>query len=152
VVCIVLSSSQGDKKFLDRGGDGGHTIVYSVLKQSGVQEESQCTDVCRSAERVAIGNARKEAAHAHRTLGNAHRTLGIPRHVRLLHHVSMQGVIMKWFRLVPIVFLFIGVVLLGSPMTPPALAQSSNTLQDNVPGSLLVFPIFDVFGPELHND
>src|SRR5262249_8995526 len=88
IVSISLSSSQGDKKFLDRGGDGGHTIVYSVLKQSGVQEESQCTDVCRSAERVAIGNARKEAAHAHRTLGNAHWTLGIPRHVRFLHHVS----------------------------------------------------------------
>src|SRR5215471_15355866 len=54
---------------------------------------------------------------------------------------------MKWFRLVPV--LFLGVVLLGSPMTPPALAQSSNTLQDDIPGSLLVFPIFDVFRPVL---
>jgi hypothetical protein len=43
----------------------------------------------------------------------------------------------------------LGVVLLGSVLTSPALAQSSNTLQDHVPGSLLVFPIFDIFrGPE----
>src|SRR5262249_11015127 len=56
---------------------------------------------------------------------------------------------MKWSRLVPVIFL--GVVLLGSVLTPPALAQSSNTLQDHVPGSLLVFPIFDIFGPEVRN-
>jgi len=51
---------------------------------------------------------------------------------------------MKWYRLVPVMFL--GVLLLGSMLAPPppALAQISNTLQDSVPGSFLVFPIFDV--------
>jgi hypothetical protein len=42
--------------------------------------------------------------------------------------------------------MFIGALLLGSLLAPQALAQSSNTLQDDVPGSLLVFPIFDVIG------
>jgi len=56
----------------------------------------------------------------------------------------MSAALRKWSRLVPV--MFIGVLLLGSMLTPSAFAQSSNTLQDNVPGSLLVFPIFDVFG------
>jgi len=50
---------------------------------------------------------------------------------------------MKWYRLLPV--MFIGALLLGGFQAPPALAQSSNTLQDHVPGSLLVFPIFDIF-------
>src|SRR5215471_4787396 len=57
----------------------------------------------------------------------------------------MSAALRKWFRLVPVIVL--GALLVGSMlMAPPALAQSSNTLQDNVPGSLLVYPIFDVFG------
>src|SRR5215831_21168136 len=56
----------------------------------------------------------------------------------------MSEAIRKWYRLGPV--MFVGVLLLGSMMAPLALAQSSNTLQDNIPGSLLVFPIFDVFG------
>jgi hypothetical protein len=51
---------------------------------------------------------------------------------------------MKWHRLIPV--MLIGALLLGSMMVPLTLAQSSNTLQENVPGSLLVFPIFDVIG------
>jgi hypothetical protein len=56
----------------------------------------------------------------------------------------MSAAMRKWYRLVPVMFL--GVLLLGSMLAPPppALAQISNTLQDNIPGSLLVFPIFDV--------
>src|SRR5215831_8927494 len=56
----------------------------------------------------------------------------------------MSEAIRKWYRLGPV--MFVGVLLLGSMMAPLALAQVSNTLQDNVPGSLLVFPIYDVFG------
>src|SRR2546428_9096616 len=56
----------------------------------------------------------------------------------------MSAAIRKWYRLVPVIFL--GVLLLGSMMTPPALAQVSSTLQDNVPGSFLVYPIFDIIG------
>src|SRR5215831_3023971 len=56
----------------------------------------------------------------------------------------MAAALRKWSRLVPVMFL--GVLLLGSMlMAPPAFAQLSNTLQDNVPGSLLVYPIFDIF-------
>src|SRR5690242_9784607 len=57
----------------------------------------------------------------------------------------MSAAIRKWYRLVPVMFLGV-LLLLGSMMTPPALAQVSNALQDQVPGSLLVFPIFDVIG------
>jgi len=56
----------------------------------------------------------------------------------------MSAAMRQWYRLVPV--MFIGALLLGGLQAPPALAQSSNTVQDDVPGSLLVFPIFDIFG------
>src|SRR5262244_3042499 len=52
---------------------------------------------------------------------------------------------MKRYWLVSV--LCMGVLLLGSVMIPPALALVTNTVQDQVPGSLLVYPIFDIFAP-----
>jgi len=51
---------------------------------------------------------------------------------------------MKWSRLGPV--MFIGIVLLGSLGAPLARAQVSTIFQPDVPGSVLVFPIFDVIG------
>src|SRR5215831_10184737 len=57
---------------------------------------------------------------------------------------QLEGGGMKKYRLVSV--LCMGVLLLGSLMVSPALAIISQTVQDSIPGSLLVFPIFDIIG------
>src|SRR5262249_9619451 len=68
--------------------------VYYVLFTGFAGRASMCF-LFSSADCVSRDGDRKEAAHTH-------RTWGFSRHSCFLHHVSMQGVIMKWFRLVPI--------------------------------------------------